>query len=827
TFNLTESYNLIKDESLKWNPYRPNCYIGFRANIPHSIILGVMWFNADSIQGFQNIRNFVSMDDKIKKFSWLKFNPRSGGRQIIKDDLLKIDIIVDFIKNKKNLNNWGLKITGVSTSPLHQNSKISIITYIGLESETFDEDRIYKKQIEFDPDDSNTYDMEENPDYLTLSDTKTDINGFEGSIKLNGFTKDFGKFDIEITDYAQMNKHPDFDMTRVTLEERRIYESLGLDSKKNHHLEIVVPNENVWRAKDIFLTMLQESIRDLSEKYRTAINLQSLPACNGLILRDLYDYRGNLHFIQKIYEGDFEYEILFNQRNNDSRITSKNINIKITENLISFDEKFNQKFKLQAPFNKPKYSNFAKEIISSLMGGLSYFHGSQIVDRVTEIDEENFSEVELTNGKLEGPYELLTLVPTRSFFPRGFYWDEGFHLISLIDFDFDLTLEILKSWFNLIDDDGWIAREQILGPESRNFVPKKFQTQNAKIGNPPTLMLLFSEILEKLHELKPHELKGNYSGSINEEITDKQSTDLHLTHPRLLVDYARSIYPKLKKHYYWFRKTQKGETEELEREYPSSEEAYRWVGRTELHCLPSGLDDYPRCENADSTELNIDLMSWVGVMSKAMKEIARLLNYEDDYKKFDENERRIVKNIEEVFWSEESKCYCDIHMNLDDEDELVCHKGYISLFPFLLKLIPVDESTESEKHILSIIKLISDEDELFSEFGIRSLSQKDEYFRTGEDYWRGSIWVNINYLILESVKYYVEKSENSEIKRLGAKLYGELRVNLAMNIYNEWVRTGFVWESYFENDGKGKGANGFTGWSSLVVNIMKMPEEIN
>lgn len=45
--------------------------------------------------------------------------------------------------------------------------------------------------------------------------------------------------------------------------------------------------------------------------------------------------------------------------------------------------------------------------------------------------------------------------------------------ISLGAFSHPLTLfslEILKDWVDLIDDDGWVAREQILGEEARSKV---------------------------------------------------------------------------------------------------------------------------------------------------------------------------------------------------------------------------------------------------------------------------------------------------------------------------------------------------------------------
>ena len=48
--------------------------------------------------------------------------------------------------------------------------------------------------------------------------------------------------------------------------------------------------------------------------------------------------------------------------------------------------------------------------------------------------------------------------------------DEGFHLLLIGAWDNDLGLDILRSWIDLIDEDGWVAREQILGEEARSKV---------------------------------------------------------------------------------------------------------------------------------------------------------------------------------------------------------------------------------------------------------------------------------------------------------------------------------------------------------------------
>lgn len=48
--------------------------------------------------------------------------------------------------------------------------------------------------------------------------------------------------------------------------------------------------------------------------------------------------------------------------------------------------------------------------------------------------------------------------------------DEGFHLLHVGAWDNALSLEILKDWVNLVNEDGWVGREQILGEEARSRV---------------------------------------------------------------------------------------------------------------------------------------------------------------------------------------------------------------------------------------------------------------------------------------------------------------------------------------------------------------------
>lgn len=57
-----------------------------------------------------------------------------------------------------------------------------------------------------------------------------------------------------------------------------------------------------------------------------------------------------------------------------------------------------------------------------------------------------------------------------------------------------------------------------------------------------------------------------------------------------------------------------------------------------------------------------------------------------------------------------------------------------------------------------------------------------------------------------------------------ADLYTRLRKNLVETVYKSWEETGFAWEQYNPETGAGQRTQHFTGWTSLVVKIMAMPD---
>jgi len=99
-----------------------------------------------------------------------------------------------------------------------------------------------------------------------------------------------------------------------------------------------------------------------------------------------------------------------------------------------------------------------------------------------------------------------------------------------------------------MDEDGWIAREQILGAEARSKVPQEFQVQYPHYANPPTLFMVVDTFLDKLER--------NPSGETESLAHEDDVRNTHLENPELAQSYLRDLYPFLKRQYFWFRKTQ-------------------------------------------------------------------------------------------------------------------------------------------------------------------------------------------------------------------------------------------------------------------------------
>ena len=731
-------------ESTLWGTYRPQLLFGLRPRMPQTLLTGFMYYSPTSIQGGAPTRHLASVNPGPDYFRWKYHDGRNFGIQEIVDHEHNYLLETSFVKSGHQdgaPGHWGVRIRG---TVLDESKPANIVTYyyMGSENSRF-------------------------PFYVTE----------QGEARCSVL----GGVSMRTKDAPENRPLEGF--------ERMAYAALSVDVRET------------WRGQDI---ILEEHIRQKQESLKRPTDALD----HHMVFSNRTESNTTFFAVQKAFEGNFSYDIFLDSGSSspDAKLHPENLTHLLASYKKEHDEHFESRFGLIKSGMHANHVEAAREITSQLIGGIGYYYGESLVDRRPLNDSGMYlHDMHGAMPKPEGPHSLLTATPSRSFFPRGFYWDEGFHLLHIGAWDAELASMIFEAWTHLMDKNGWVAREQILGEEARSQVPREFQTQYPQHANPPTLIFGLNSMLDEYHS-RVKEAQEDLEGVDYIQRADLGNMDR--MHKKL-----ESLYPHWKRHYEWFRRTQRGQIRQWGREATSRYEAYRWRGRSPTHVLTSGLDDYPRASTPHIGELHVDLLSWMGLFASSMAQFAETLGNDDDALEYRQQAEDIAANVIDLHWNDEERLFCDASVGHDDESYFECHPGYVSLFPFLTQLL----KPESEQ-LSATLDLLSDHDALWSPNGLRSLSKAHPLFGEDEDYWRGAIWLPINYMALRALHHYSQGSGKNADRC--AILYTDLRLNIIHTVLDEYERTGYTWEQYDEETGHGRRNHPFTGWTSLVVLIM-------
>ncbi|KAI8804887.1 glycoside hydrolase [Cladochytrium replicatum] len=661
------------NSSLYWGTYRPSLYFGTRTRSANALLTGLGWFG---MHGINDLRHTCDQNHGLAKYGWTQHDGRSFGSQEIVDQSNNIILKTQFIKlgGGSDGGDWAVRISG---QPIQKRAEtpVSLFFYIASDEGSLKRERLHERELHV-------------------------VTGRSGEV---------GEFALYVFDGK-------FTHGSTTTRSESFFWGGN------------VGQGNQWRADEIYKNVVMSSLRARKPNYQTEGVL-----FNDLVLPDQdVSSDPNLYIFQQMLGLPFQVDLVFLSGfahedlglSTALNVSQSAFNEKFGLASAAFDLRFKNTFGLASKGFNDGDIQFAEAAISNMLGSLGYFHGDHIVDR-GRVNEET-GLVEEPNEKREGPHTLFTAVPSRPFFPRGFVWDEGFHQLLISAWDSDLSLDLLGHWTSLIEESGWLAREQILGDEARSKVPREFQTQYPGYANPPFLMSSLAAFINRAE--KPSEKPG-FASRFDGNLVAQQRA-------------VRRVYDRLRKYYRWFVQSQKGVGDKFGRNSRGGDEAFRWRGRTPNHCLTSGLDDYPRAANPDAGELHVDLLSWVGWMSRVMARAARFIGENNHASEYESRIDRVKLALHDLHWNSEANAYCDCTVD-EGENVFVVHKGYVSLFPLILGLVEVDAP-----QVGSVLEMIRDENQLWTPFGIASLSQEDPLFGTGENYWRGAIWININYLLL-------------------------------------------------------------------------------
>eukprot|EP01083_Nonionella_stella_P004423 12790_1 len=854
------------ESTLNWGTYRPGYYFGLRARHPRSPLFGFMWYDAGKYEGLGQSRHACQDSDKLGTYGWYRHNADDFGQQIIFDPMTKLQLTTSFMKFKyqdteedawlsvidartmKNGPDIASGIVGTVwyvVSGEHANDTADNPVLSAHDPNMFVKKKKYAKGrvVQLDG--------------TMYPDQPTDAQPYTYSItQIMDEDNQYGPA-IRPTKKGKMKS--------TTMDERTYVTGVHLKE------------ENKWRAKSIFTQLMEVQAKKLYKKsYKIIEKLYPDPQQQQQIYSQFSPnlkhgiignktYPPNIFLSQNYLVAPFRIYYVYLPTKDVTiesladlppHINSKeNINLYMRQQIKTFDARFEKTFNIivrpKPPsededeentesfdaatgrkYISPGEMQLAHYALSNLVGGVGYWYGNQIW-QLRPNDPPGYTPDMM----------LLSAVPSRSFFPRGFLWDEGFHELIIGLWDMDLSINIIESWLNNMNDLGWIAREQIIGDEARSRVPQEFQIQRPHIANPPTMFLAIEALLKRYGTGEEEDLRqilctneGDEemeSVEIDSDGTQQQSDEdckVQISDTRnKMKAFLQEHWDALRLHFDWYRITQKSPSDENER-------SFRWNGRQKDHNLPSGLDDYPRYPNVTANEGHVDMHCWMIVLYRVMSEFAQFLGEDEMARQWKDDMADITQALDEYHWDGDANAYQDYAMVpqvLEGEDwsnasgpihkVFVNHIGYVSCFPFLLQVMD-----PLSPHLVDVLRQLRDEEGMWSEYGLRSLAKNDALYGEGEDYWRGAIWMNMNYLAVKALHDYRDfykdiegkTEEQQKVLELLTQLYNELRENLIRNLYNEFAKFGFLYENYNGDTGMGQRSKPFTGWSALIVNII-------
>ncbi|KAA0034203.1 hypothetical protein IC582_023286 [Cucumis melo] len=709
--------------------------------------------------GVQNgryvMRHVCQSSDELSTYGWTRHNARDFGHQVLVDQDMTLG--TSFLKSKESGSGYG----GDWAVRIQVNSKKSEEA----------EELLKTGHLFF-------YLADEDGNALSLN--RDAINIHETSLLASGSRSDVGNWQLHLESRDNLKVH-----------------FSGFKTEHYHNLSELVQENIGAQARKFGRLQLSDTSDDSSNILVFQIS-GSIP------------FRTDLAFISGSGLPNSREEERVNN------LTGSSLTDRLKEKELEFDTRFEESFGLANKFDFES-TTVGKAAVSNLLGGIGYFYGR--------------SKIALPGASHPGsqdsflfywPAELYTAVPCRPVFPRGFLWDEGFHQLLIWRWDIHISLDILGHWLDLMNVDGWIPREQILGAEALSKVPEEFIPQYPSNANPPALFLVLRELI--------HGLKKN-------AFTETESSEIS--------SFLERAFVRLEAWFQWFNTTQPGK----------EASSYYWHGRDsstirELNpkTLMSGLDDYPRASHPTEDERHVDLRCWMLLAADCMHSISELTGKGKGLETVYSSATKILSEFEllnQMHFDDAHGTYLDFGNHTEKVRliwkevmgaqgfttrqlirevsepprlRMVPHIGYVSLFPLMGRIIPPESWILGKQ-----LDLISNRSIFWTDYGLRSLSKTSSLYmkhNTEHDapYWRGTIWMNMNYLILSALNHYA--TEHGPYRERAKDIRDELRSNIIRNVVRNYHKSGYMWEQYNQKTGKGKGAHPFTGWTSLVLLIM-------
>ena len=213
----------------------------------------------------------------------------------------------------------------------------------------------------------------------------------------------------------------------------------------------------------------------------------------------------------------------------------------------------------------------------------------------------------------------------------------------------------------------------------------------------------------------------------------------------------------------------------------------------------SGQDDLPLWDDVEwdpGREVlamsAVDLCSYRALDLECLSRIARILGDPAEAARLEGERRRLLAAMNRVLWSDAAGLYLD---------EL---PGGHSLRVAASNFLPLIAGVPSTRQARRMVGVLRDPARFRGEWVLPTISRDDPAF-DDQQYWRGSIWPPMNYLVLQGLRRYGFDEFASELAWKGALMFLADR-----------RRTGFCRENFDARTGRGRGRR-FQSWGPLFA----------
>lgn len=449
-----------------WGTYRPGAYLGLRTKEPvgkGSVAAGLMWYTQHNLMKTgsidSSIRHMCDNAHENLVYGYVEHDTVNYGHQIIKDGkdkgftLQTIFLRPDSNKNERTLSSgsntdWTTRIIYETNNSA---SSVSLIWYVYI-----------------DPGDSeNTLNDQE----YSLDISKSENGNLDTPLAtIIGSTPSLSNFQIYLIPTV-FNSTNHLNKLQIKTSITSLWCPNAAMLKHCLAKTMVIKRPTLKEPESSIQIML------VDEKINKPNSQQTTNLLRNFVAVQVTIDHNNEKLSESLHKFSYSLDVAYIQKAKQTNVAVfKNTTPLLIGNIFDlvhneYSKRFHQKFQKTFPISiKEDFAEnfllleFAKVTFSNMAGSLGYFYGSSLVrddDYKKTVNNGGKSGVDTVNVVNYWKAGLLTAVPSRSQFPRGFLWDDGFHGLMLGSWSIELQLNILGHWMDLLNYQGWIPREQV------------------------------------------------------------------------------------------------------------------------------------------------------------------------------------------------------------------------------------------------------------------------------------------------------------------------------------------------------------------------------